>query len=65
MRITWLMARSSIQRLISKKEGTVECQSCGAVYVIHEKNCPWCGAANDLGQEENYIRDPGVRKLLL
>ena len=51
------MARSSVQRLISKKEGTVECQSCGAVYVIHEKNCPWCGAANDLGQEENYIRE--------
>ena len=51
------MARSSVQRLISKKKGTVECQSCGAIYVIHEKNCPWCGAANDLGQEESYLKE--------
>ena len=51
------MARSSVQRLIDKKKGTVECPSCGAIYVIHEKNCPWCGAANDLGQEEDYISE--------
>lgn len=49
------MSETYFEQLTNRQNPIVKCPSCGAEYDINESNCPYCGSANEFGQENAYM----------
>lgn len=49
------MSETFFERLTNEQNPIIKCPSCGAEFDIHANYCPYCGHANEYGQESAYM----------